>query len=483
MHQTAFHALPEKNLGEIVKLIGRVLWFNFLFPKVTRIQNKTKSISPEVQKLHLEAHRIQGELTLLEANLNSLPYIKGSISDRCVKDQVNPNKVHVYPLLRWYENGVRRHKHIVKVKKKDGDLTLEEAKVLVANADKAEVLKKEIKERKNRLSTLEAKLTIFTGKPIQIENISIKEITSNPLIGRDKEFSQLQSNLLHNISTLVIGEPGIGKSFLVESLIDSQERPYIWIENLKAARNVLIDQVIEKLHRDGNLRLDEDNYSGALSLEDLKSKCLKNKSIAQLAEIISDSIIISSSKANPYVVVIESMAGLTQANQIIIEKLIDTGAPIIACANKIKGSIELESLYRRFTRLELEPLPNQAMKDFLETRIQNIYASEDNRLMLKTKILNAACGNIGIASKMLKDAQALSLSGGLKEDQIRALQEPELPRKYFDLTPVVILGVASFAVLRFIGLGTNDTLLYIMGGIAFVIFMAFSRIMMKAWSK
>jgi GTPase SAR1 family protein len=270
--------------------------------------------------------------------------------------------------------------------------------------------------------------------------------------------------LLHNISTLLIGEPGIGKSCLLKTLMESQTRPVLWIKNLKAARSVLIESVIVQLHQDGNLKLNHDNYSLSLSPAELKSKCLTNTALEQLAGIIEDSV-----TGKNYIAAIDSLTGLTPANQIIIDKLLEAGVPVFACTNQIKSSIELESIYRRFTKLELEPLKNKDLKQIIKNKIVDVRTNEDNAQMLTTKIINAACGNLGIADKMLKDAQSLSLGGSLTDNQIRSIQEPGLPRKYFDLTPIVIFAIAGFAVLRFIGLGTNDTLLYIIGGIAFVV--------------
>ena len=77
----------------------------------------------------------------------------------------------------------------------------------------------------------------------------------------------------------------------------------------------------------------------------------------------------------------------------------------------------------------------------------------------------------------------LRFGGELSLGQIRAIQEPYLARKYFDLTPVILFAIAGFAVLRFIGIGTNDTLLYIIGGICFILFMAFGRLMLRAWKE
>ncbi len=475
MHRTVLNGLPEKSLKEIIKLFVRILWHNFFYPKLNRLQNQNKPINPETQKLHLEAHRLKGELTLLESDLQALPFIKGSILERNLLDK-RTNKLRNFHVLRWHEEGIRKEKYIVKVKKKDGDLSLPDAQQLINNAERAESLKAQIKERQRQLILTENRLTVLTGQKVEIREIN-KETISQLLVGRDEEFAKLQNNLMHNIPTLIIGEPGIGKSTLAKALIDSQEKPCLRIENLKAARNVLVDQVIAQIHQDQKLQFsEEDNYSVSLSLEELKSKCLKNKSITQLAELIRDSIV-----GSEYIIVIDSMAGLTQANQIIIDKLLETGVPLIACANRLKDTIELESIYRKFSRLELEPLPSSFIRSLLKPKIDSLMAGEYEKGLLETKIVNVACGNPGVAEKMFKDAQALSMSGSLSVDRVYSIQEPELPRRYFDLTPIVIMSIAGFAVLRFIGIGTNDTLLYVMGGIAFVVLMAFGRVMIRAW--
>jgi GTPase SAR1 family protein len=475
MTHQSLHNLPEKSFREIFNLFTQMIWFNYLQPKLSRAKKKNNpAINLESQKLHLQAHKLQGELSILKAELEALPFVCGKIYPRTQTDKKS-GKTRNFHILRTHLNGKPQDKYIVQTKKKEADLSLAEAQQLIKNADKADSLKKEIKEREYQIAKLEGKLSIIEGCKIQLSEPMKKDI-NNLLIGRDKEFAQLQNNLLHNISTLLIGEPGVGKSYLLKNLIDSQTRSVLWIESLKAARSVLIESVIAKLHSDGNLEIRDENYSFSLSAEEVKSKCLKNKSIDQLAEIIQDSVI-----QHDYIAVINSMTGLTQANQTIIDKLLSAGVPIFACTNRIKPSIELESLYRRFTKLELEPLKNNHLKEIIQNKIANIKVDENHSQILTTKIMNASCGNVGIADKMIKDAQALSLGGNLTDNQIRSIQEPNLPRKYFDLTPIVFFAIAGFAVLRFIGIGTNDTLLYIIGGIAFILSMAFGRLMLKAW--
>ncbi len=397
MHRTVLNGLPEKNLKDIIKLVIKVLWHNYLYPKLARFKAKANSTNPETQRLHLEGHRLKGELALLESELQATPSIKGYILPRTQTNKVT-GATRNYHVLRWHEEGDRKEKYLVKVKKKDGDLTVEEAKVLVNNAERSSNLKIQIKERKTQLNRIESKLTVLSGQPVIINEHS-KQLIDKSLIGREKELATLQNHLLHNIPTLIIGEPGIGKSHLVKTLLESQPRPFIWIDNLKAARTVLVEQVLTQLHRAGHLKLDEDSYSKSLMPEELK-RCLKNKSIAQLADIIRDSMM-----GNDYIIVIDSMAGLTQANQVIADKMLDTHCPLFACTNQLKSTIELESIYRRFTKLELEPLKKKDLSEILEKKISGVQVKEPwLRNKLKTKITNFASGNPGVADKMFQDA-------------------------------------------------------------------------------
>jgi hypothetical protein len=50
-------------------------------------------------------------------------------------------------------------------------------------------------------------------------------------------------------------------------------------------------------------------------------------------------------------------------------------------------------------------------------------------------------------------------------------------RHYFDITPLILLVGIVFAIMRFVGVGTNNQALYIFGAIAAVIFLGLSRLL------
>ncbi len=478
MHETSLiKKLPKKGLKEVIELSKNIFIENYLKPRL-REKSKEKeqaSTLPEIQKLYLDAERLKGELDILKAEIEALPYIKGTIRERKVKDPNNSLKIRYYHSLRWYEDGIPKEKHITKRKKKDSDLLLEEAQRLINNSERASLIEQQIKDKSKKLKLIENRLISLKGKNVEI-SLNSKSIPHGFITGRDDELIKLQSNLVNRIHTLIVGEPGIGKSLLLRTLIETIDQKHIYIDNLRATKNTLVDSVIRKLHEDNELNIDSDRFSSGMDFEELK-KLLKGKPISEIADLIRDSLI-----NKDYFIAIDSLASLTQANKTVIEKLFEAQIPLIACTNQIKNSVEFESLYRKFHKLELKPLSNKEVEEMLNQKLQNIKA--DNWIgLLKSRIINAASGNPGIVDKMVKDAYALSTGGELTENQIRSIQVPDLHRRYFDLTPFLVLGIACFAILRFIGIGTNDTLLYVFGGSAFVILLALSRLMNRGFKR
>jgi hypothetical protein len=76
-------------------------------------------------------------------------------------------------------------------------------------------------------------------------------------------------------------------------------------------------------------------------------------------------------------------------------------------------------------------------------------------------------------------------AGGNPMLAIRAIEEEYLGieiegadhRRYFDITPLMLIAGVFFVIMRFIGLGTNNQALYIFSGISAAIFLGLSRLL------
>jgi hypothetical protein len=303
MHRaTILKNSPKRSFKEVIEICWRVIKNNYVEPRI-KIPKRDKTTNLEIQKLHLQAQKILGELEILEADLSSIKYIKGTISQKRKPSEKDPNVVYISHVLRWWESGNRKEKHLVKTKKKDGDLTLEEATELINSAERAQELKRQIHERLKTLELIQDKISDLSNELIEITD-RVKQINDALLIGRQDELQKMQENLLLKISTLLIGEPGIGKTTLLKTVVENNHQVKVmWIENLKAPKATLGESIIFQLHKDSVLKIEDAELADA-SEEDIK-KALRGKSIAQLTEIIRDSI-----RGKDYLIVFDSLAGL-----------------------------------------------------------------------------------------------------------------------------------------------------------------------------
>ena len=101
------------------------------------------------------------------------------------------------------------------------------------------------------------------------------------------------------------------------------------------------------------------------------------------------------------------------------------------------------------------------------------------------ELMEQASLDRGINLKQSDLAKLQERAGGNPMLAIRAIDEEYLGldveagdhRRYFDITPLILLAGVGFVVMRFIGLGTNDRALYIFSGIAAAVFLGLSRLL------
>ncbi|KOP24602.1 9-O-acetyl-N-acetylneuraminate esterase [Hapalosiphon sp. MRB220] len=114
-------------------------------------------------------------------------------------------------------------------------------------------------------------------------------------------------------------------------------------------------------------------------------------------------------------------------------------------------------------RIELKPLPEYAIREIM------VQAAAERQINLKpselAKLQERAGGNPMLAMRAI-DEEYLGLE-----------MEGADHRRYFDITPLILLAGIAFVIMRFIGLGTSDQALYIFGGIAAAIFLGLSRLL------
>ena len=287
-------------------------------------------------------------------------------------------------------------------------------------------------------------ITLFTLSP-QLPNSSPRnedhedepEAVGEFTIYRQAELNRITAALLANGAILVVGEEGSGKS-------------------------VLGNAVIERLNDDGFLvAFIEQTTPKQMLLEiaqqfDIASEDLEGKSLSveKLKIAIADFL-----KENTAFIILDDAQSCDMKFRIWLKKLRRQGVPMLVLATDPPRS----DIFIKIPRIELKPLPEKAIRQIM------INAAVERKIALRPTDL----------SRLQERA------GGNPMFAIRAIEEEYLGldvegsdhRRYFDITPLILIVGVIFVIIRFVGLGTGDQTLYIFGGIAAAIFLGLSRLL------
>lgn len=116
-----------------------------------------------------------------------------------------------------------------------------------------------------------------------------------------------------------------------------------------------------------------------------------------------------------------------------------------------------KDIYLRLLTIEIEP-PN-------DYEIRQVMQAEAARLGLKISQSRLAALQSGAGRNLMLARKVIH------QEVLGINQEPE-HSQYIDISPIIMAVLGGFAVLRFIGMGTGNKALYIVGGVCLVLFMS-----------
>ena len=265
------------------------------------------------------------------------------------------------------------------------------------------------------------------------EEISDGEFT----IYRQAEFNRITASLLANGAILIVGEEGSGKS-------------------------VLANAVFERLTCDGFLvafvepttpkqMLLEITQQFNLPSQDIEGK---NLTVDKLKKAIADFL-----RENTAFIIFDDAQNCEIKFRIWLKQLRRKGVPMLVLATDPPRA----DIFINIPRIELKPLPERTIREIMKgaARERSIDLSSADL----SKLQERAGGNPMLAIR------------SIEEEYLGLDIEGADHRRYFDITPLILVVGVIFIIMRFIGLGTNDQALYIFGGIAAAIFLGLSRLL------
>jgi AAA domain len=256
-------------------------------------------------------------------------------------------------------------------------------------------------------------------------------------IYRQAELNRTTASLLANGAILIAGEDGSGKSVLAIAVVEKLQADGFTVAFIEPATPK--QMLLEIAHQ------------FEIPTEDLEGKSL---TADKLKRAIADFL-----ESNTAFLVLDDAHACDAKFRMWLKQLKRQGVPMLLLATDPPRS----DVFINVPRIELRPLPEQAIREIM------IQAAIERGIELKpselAKLQERAGGNPMLASRAV-DEEYLGLD-----------IEGADHRRYFDITPLILLAGIAFVIMRFIGLGTGDQALYIFGGIAAAIFLGLSRLL------
>ncbi|WP_373527384.1 AAA family ATPase [Nostoc sp.] len=256
-------------------------------------------------------------------------------------------------------------------------------------------------------------------------------------IYRQAELNRTIASLKANGAILIAGEDGSGKSVLGNAVIEKLQAEGFMVAFVEPTTPK--QMLLEIAHQ---FDIPVENLEGkSLTVDKLK------RAIAGFLE------------ENTAFLILDDAHACDVKFRMWLKQLRRNHAPMLLLATDPPRS----DIFINIPRIELKPLPEYAIREIM------VQAAAERAIALKpselSKLQERAGGNPMLAAR------------AVDEEYLGIEMEGADHRRYFDITPLILLVGVIFVIMRFIGLGTNDQALYIFGGIAAAIFLGISRVL------
>jgi len=297
------------------------------------------------------------------------------------------------------------------------------------------------------------------------------------LVGRDHEVADLVAEIRKGKHVILIGAVGIGKSAVLRAALEQVSNKFELIITLhdyhakgqfvEMARQMLAFELVSA--KELELPASFHGVPGSkIDWAEIKNK-VNRMSMRDLTQALIPALAKAETKP---VIAVDDLTSLTPT-QMSFWLAIFEHAQVVGCASEKKPRVK--KLWWKMKEIAIRPLPPKIARDVVKKYITAkgmLIESPDQYI---SHVVKQSGGVPQAIYDMLDESSKERL---IDKRKVREMRH-DAGVQYLDFTPMIMILGALIVSMRYIGMGTGDKTLYIMGGMGAALFLTFRFFVFK----
>jgi len=297
------------------------------------------------------------------------------------------------------------------------------------------------------------------------------------LVGRDDLVDDLVAEIRKGKHVILTGPVGIGKSAVLRAALDkAADKIELLIklhDHQAKGQFVEIARQMLALGLLGAKELDLPSKLHATPGPEIDWKEVKNQvnrmSMRDLTQAIIPALAHSDKKP---VIAVDDLTSLTPTQMAFWLAIFDH-AQVIGCASEKKNRVR--KLWWKMKEIAVKPLPPDVIRDIVRKYIDTNGVLIESPDLYISHVVKQSGGVPQAIHDMLDESGKERI---IDKRKVREMRH-EAGVSYLDFTPMVMFLGALIVSMRYVGMGTGDKTLYIMGGMGATLFLTFRFFIFK----
>jgi energy-coupling factor transporter ATP-binding protein EcfA2 len=289
------------------------------------------------------------------------------------------------------------------------------------------------------------------------------------LIGRNELVSDLVAEIRKGKHVILIGPVGIGKSAVLKAALEQVSGKVELLVRLHdhQAKGQFVDMARQMLALGliGPIELDLPAEFHGTPPTQIDWKAIRNRvnrmSMRDLTQAIIPALARSGSKP---VIAVDDLTSLTPTQMAFWLAIFDH-AQVIGCASEKKARVR--KLWWKMREIPVKPLPPDVIRDIVRKYIEAKGVLIESPELYISHVVKQSGGVPQAIYDMLDESGKERI---IDKRKVREMRH-EAGVQYLDFTPMVMILGALIVSMRYVGMGTGDKTLYILGGMGAALFL------------